>query len=351
MRRTLVFPVLLALASNAAAFNDQHANELVMMTLQTSNIVTKASIGQLLFEGLLRPQPGKLADIVEGQGGLRAKAAWLYLKTAKVVPADFGTDTISAPAGEKTRICAKATYPDDIDPTAVSAYVTGWGLHFGPVPSTHLTGNGTLRTVTGIQGDAMIVMRGPKVDIAYGGDENRIMGRRFTPLQKSRLELTPGEKCLEFLYPYTGTTEWGFPNLVGPKQTKLVRKTPGKAKFVYFAENSPNLQKTLMDPAQPTGRVEVVGDWNNWNTDANSGTVMELFDDGGFVEESSQDAVVGDAVYSRVLTLPRGTHGYAFIVNGAPNLQRDPYEEGSKEVEIKTQLGKFKLRVSTITVE
>ena len=357
MRRipALILAFAACVAPSARAFDDVHANELVMKVLQTSNILTKAAIGQLLYEGLLAPQPGSLAQIVESKGGLRAKAAWTYLHVAKIVPCDFGTDTTTPPAGETAHLYAKVELPDDVDPTAVSAWVSGWGLHWGTPPSSKLGGDAKLKLPTAIQGDAFVVLRGPKVDIAYGGDETRIMarqnGRAFTPLQKSRLLLAPGDRGLGFLFPYSGTTDWGFPNLVGPKAVKMVRKTPGKAKFVFFAENSRLLCKTLVDPNQPMGRVEIVGDWNNFNTDPKSGTILELFDDGGFVEESSQDAVVGDGVYSRVMPLPKGTHAYAFLINGAPNLQRDPYEEGSTMVEIKTQLGKFKVRASTITVE
>lgn len=358
MRRTALVLALAALSATApAAFalNDADANDLVMKVLQTSNPLTKAAIGELLYEGLLQPRPGKLADLVEAEGGLRAKAAWTYLKTAKIVPADFGADTVTPPVGDASQILGRAVYPGDIDPSAVTAWVSGWGLHFGTAPSTKLTGNGTINLRTGIKSPAMVVLRGPKTDIAYGGDERRIMprfaGEPYSPLSKSRLLLKPGENYLTFLFPYSGTTDWGFPNLEGPKATKLVRKTPGKAKLIYFAENSAALQKTLVDPNQPMGRVEVVGDFNNWSTDNNAGTIKELFDDGGMVEDGSTDAVVGDGVYTRTLELPRGTHGYAFLVNGSPNLQRDPYEEGSKIVEIKTQLGKFKVRVSTITVE
>lgn len=355
----LVAALALVLALSAApcawALNDQDANDLILKVLKTSNPLTKAAIGELLYEGLLQPRPGKLADLVAAEGGLRSKAAWTYLKLAKVVPADYGTDTLSPPAGDKTRIKSKVQIPEGVDPTTVSAWVSGWGLHFGPGPSAKLAGDGSLNIATGIQGPAFVVLRGPKVDITYGGDENRIMprlrGQPFSPLEKSRLLLAPGEQCLQFLFPYTGTTDWGFPNLEGPKAVKLNRKTPGKAKLIYFSENSRALTKSLVDPNQPMGRVEVVGDFNKWSTDANVGTIKELYDDGGMVEEGSTDAVVGDSVYTRTLDLPRGTHGYAFLVNGAPNLQRDPYEEGSKIVEIKTQLGKFKIRVSTITVE
>src|SRR5207245_644129 len=121
----------------------------------------------------------------------------------------------------------------------------------------------------------------------------------FTPLEKSRLFLEPGEKCLQFLFPYTATTDWGFPNLVAPKAPRILKKTPGKAKLIYFAENSMDLTLSLVDPNQPRGRVEVVGDFNHWSTDPKDQTQKELFDDGGMVEDGSTDAVVGDGVYTR----------------------------------------------------
>ena len=356
MRRFASLALAALVTTPAAwAFTDQHANDLIMKTLKTSNILTKAAIGELLFEGLLQPRPGKLADIVSSDGGLKSKAAWLYLKTMKIVPGDYGSDTPAPPAGNDKHVHSKVEVPEGVDAKTVTAWVSGWGLHYGPGPSTKLEADGTLKIETGLKKPAMVVVRSPQCDIAYGGDETRIMPRRsgtpFSPLEKSRMVLQPGHNELGFLFPFSGTTDWGFPNLQGPKAVKLLKKTAGKAKFVYFSENSPMLTKSLVDPDQPMGRVEVIGDWNNWSTDANTGTIKELFDDGGMVEDGSQDAVVGDSVYTRVLDLPKGTYGYAFLVNGAPNPQRDPYEEGNKIVKIKTQLGKFDIRVSTITVE
>jgi hypothetical protein len=354
MRRLALLALLIA-PSFSWAFSDQDANELILKVLKTSNPLTKAAIGQLLYEGLLQPRPGMLRDIVSEQGGVRAKAAFQYLKLTKNVTENYGHDASNPPAGSTTKFGGKVTVPDDVDPTTVSAYVTGWGLHHGFPPATKLKGDGSVDMATGVQGDGFVAMRGPKVDIAYCGDTTRIMprheGRTWTPLEKSRMVIAPGELCVSFLFPFTGTSDWGFPNLVDPKEARLVRKTPGKAKLIWFAENSRALTKSLVDPNQPMGRVEVVGDFNGWKTDANSGTIKELFDDGGMVEEGSTDAVVGDGVYTRTLELPKGTHGYAFLINGSPNLVRDPYEEGNKVVEIKTQLGKFKIRVSTITVE
>lgn len=353
--RRLALLVALALPVSAFAFSDQDANDLILKVLKTSNPLTKAAIGQLLYEGLLQPRPGTLHQIVNDIGGLRAKAAFQYLKLTKNIPENYGHDETKPPVGTATTFVGKITVPGDVDPTTVSAYVTGWGLHHGFPPVSKLKGDGSLQVQTGVQGPGFVALRGPKVDIAYAGDLTKIVarheGRAFSPLEKSRMVIAPGQMCVSFLFPYTGTSDWGFPNLIDPKEARLVRKTPGKAKLIWFAENSRALSRSLVDPNQPMGRVEVVGDFNNWTTDANAGTIKELFDDGGMVEEGSTDAVVGDGVYTRTLDLPKGTHGYAFLINGSPNLVRDPYEEGNKQVEIKTQLGKFKIRVSTITVE
>ena len=357
MRRIAAFALVAALTvvPSARAFNDKDANDLILKVVKTNNILTKAAIGQLLYEGLLAPRPGSLGEVIDKVGTLRAKAAFLYLHVAKIIPKDYGHETIPAPAGNATTVKTKVEVPEGVDATSVSAWVTGWGLQYGPPPATKLAADGSLAMPTGVKGPAFIVMRSPQCDIAYGGDENKIMprqrGQPFSPLEKSRLVLAPGDATLGFLFPYTATTDWGFPNLIAPKAVKLLRKTPGKAKFVYFAENSRDLSTSNVDPDQPRGRVEMVGDFNNWSTDPKDGTQKELFDDGGMVEDGSTDAVVGDTAYTRTLDLPRGVHAYAFLINGSPNLQRDPYEEGTTTVQIKTQLGTFKIRVSTITVE
>lgn len=356
MRRLVASALVAGLTLTPAfAFTDKNANDLILKVLTTNNILTKAAIGELLYEGLLQPRPGSLAKIVCDLGGVRSKAAFTYLKVAKIIPGDYGTDSTPPPMGEDVHVTSKIELPEGVDGSKVSAWVTGWGLQYGFPLASRLKADGTLDIKCGIKGPRFVVVRSPQCDIAYGGDETKIMPRQrgtpFSPLEKSRLVLAPGDNALGFLFPYSGTTDWGFPNLVGPKAAKLVKKTPGKAKFVYFAENSADLSATLVDPNQPRGRVEMVGDFNNWSTDPKDGTQKELFDDGGMVEDGSTDAVVGDTAYTRTLDLPKGTHGYAFLVNGSPNLQRDPYEEGNKVVEIKTQLGKFKVRVSTITVE
>jgi hypothetical protein len=359
VNRPLAFAVALLVALSGAtaglALSDRDANELAVKTL-TASVLTKAAIGQLLFEGLLAPQPGTLAEIVQRQGGLRAKAAFAYLKLRKVIPADYGRETVPAPVNATSRLTARVEVPDGVDPTTISAYVTGLGLHYGIPRGIPLAGDATASVPTGVAGAGFLVVRGPKVDIACGGDVDRIRpregGHPWSVLEKSRLEIKPGEdRCVQFLFPFTGTPDWGFPNLVDPKAVRVARKRPGKAHFLYFAENSRALSHTLIDPNQPIGKVEVVGDFNNWSTDPKDGTQKELFDDGGMVEADSTDAVIGDGVYARTLDLPAGTHGYALLINGSPNLTRDPYEEGSKIAEIKTRLGRFKVRVSTITVE
>jgi hypothetical protein len=347
---------LITIASAASAFTDKDAGDLLVKALHTKNLVLKISIGQLLYEGLLVPAPGTLHDIVWRSGSFRAKTAYTALRAMRTISADYGKETILPPAAVTCRVSAKLEVPAGVDPATLKAYVSGWGLHYGTPHAAPVAADGQVSVPTGRKGAGFLVVRGPGVDIAYGGDLNRIQprfrGAPWSPLEKSRFVLESGHDLIvDFLFPFTATPDWGLPNLVAPKAARLDKKTPGKAKFVYFAENSRSLSTTLVDPQQPIGRVEVVGDFNNWNTDPQSGTQMEIWDDGGMVAEGSTDAVGGDGVMTRTLDLPKGTHGYAFLVNGAPVLQRDPYEEGSKIVTIPSQLGNFSIRVSTITVE
>lgn len=136
--------------------------------------------------------------------------------------------------------------------------------------------------------------------------------------------------------------EQGYNGNAGPLQ--LHTKTQGKAKFIFCAEDSWLLRRTLHPDQQPMpyGKVFVTGDWNNFNTviediDPEHGA-KEMFDDGS-IQYPKGDDQIGDGVYTRVLDLPPGEHTYCFIANGVSinelTFEPDPYAERTRTVTIR----------------
>jgi hypothetical protein len=201
--------------------------------------------------------------------------------------------------------------------------------------ATLLTRRSTFSYVVARRKDCDVTLAGKKTALGIGGT--------MQVFQRGRMNLMS-----------LGTHE--KPDMVFGGNMEMKLKSPGKAKFIFCAEDSQVLRTTLSpdNQPQPAGKVFVTGDFNHWSlvtedVDPVNGA-KEMFDDGGLSGATGDDQI-GDGVYSRVLELPPGEHAYAFLVNGiAANgfaLLPDPYGEGSKVVPLPTGAT---VRASVITV-
>lgn len=231
--------------------------------------------------------------------------------------------------------------PPPFEVAGVRVAISGSGLTAGDndFAFTDSTGFAAIRTKE--TGFHYIVARHARYDLTYGGTAtNLAIGGDFIRFQRGRLVIPALGSMVapDFFYPFTGNDL--PPQQITPKKLGLRRKVPGKARFVFFLEDSPILKRTL-DPnqANPAGKVYVTGDFNNFNLtlpDENGlplDSAKELFDEGGFAENSGDD-IGSDGVYTRVLDLEPGEHTYVFLVNGISIFLRDPYEEFSKPVRV-----------------
>jgi len=201
---------------------------------------------------------------------------------------------------------------------------------------TDTTGFASIKTQQ--TGYHFVVARHQTFDITAGGTAaNLIPGGEMQVFQQGRLYIPNVGAALspDFFYPFTGVDS---PPQKVPKKLGMVRKTPGKARFMFIAEDSEILKNTLQPShqPQPLGTVSVTGDWNEFNltqedVDSASGARF-LYDDGSLIHPESGDDIAGDGIYTRVLDLTPGNHTYAFMVNGIFMFYRDPYEETSKQV-------------------
>jgi hypothetical protein len=229
--------------------------------------------------------------------------------------------------------------PPNLTVAGIRVSITGSGLIAGDndFAFTDSTGFATIRTKE--TGFHYIVGRHATYDMGYGGTvANLSLGGPLQVFTRGRLEIPRIGVTVspDFFFPFTGVDA---PPLKPPRQVSVRLKKPGKVRFVYFAEDSPILRRTLApdNMPQPSGKVFVTGDFNNFSlttedVDPVNGA-KELFDDGSFQVPDGDDQI-GDGVFTRVLDLPPGEHTYAFLVNGVGLYSRDPHEEFSKQVVI-----------------
>lgn len=204
---------------------------------------------------------------------------------------------------------------------------------------TDTTGFASIRTQN--PGFHYIVARHALYDIGYGGlVANLAIGGPLQNFQRGRIEVpTPlgAVVTADYLMPFTGNG--ALAGQRAPQAVSVRRKVPGKARFIFFAEDGNVIRRTLRpdNKPQPVGKVFLTGSFNNYNlttedVDPVNGA-KELFDDGSFTVPGGDDQI-GDGVFTRVLDLPPGEHTYMFLQNGIGIFTRDPYEEFSKDVRI-----------------
>ena len=213
--------------------------------------------------------------------------------------------------------------------------------------STTLDETGTGYVLTRRTGYHFLVVRSPQHDIALAGSAHQLAAPQAW--QRGRLFLQPQRDLIEPDLLFTGLTHDIRP---GHHPLMLTPKTPGKARFVFAAEDSEALRESIGPEAglEKPGKVWVTGDWNGFSLVSEEEDPLHgaklLHDDGA---PASGDDQAGDAVFTRVLDLPAGVHAYAFLVSpdGARprRFTRDPYEEGMVVWPLNTGQ-----RVSTISV-
>ena len=174
-------------------------------------------------------------------------------------------------------------------------------------------------------------------------------------LERGRLKMLGSgpQASPDFLFPFTGVQGPDGVTLRSPSTGgaafELERKGAYLARFLFIAEDSPELVRTL-NPQNPMmgGKVFVTGDWSDFSTDPEmtDAGLLEMYDDGSQMMEPG-DAQLGDGIYSRQIKLKPGVHAYAFLVNGHLPYVRDPYEEGHTTVTVKTPDGPRQVEVST----
>jgi hypothetical protein len=230
--------------------------------------------------------------------------------------------------------------PPPFEVAGVRVAISGSGLTAGDndFAFTDSTGFAAIRTKE--TGFHYIVARHGRYDLTYGGTAANLgIGGDFLRFQRGRLVIPALGSMVapDYFFPFTGID--ATPQ-VTPRRVGLRKKVPGKARFVFFLEDSPILKRTFSpDQATPAGKVYVTGDFNNFNLtlpDENGlplDSAKELFDDGSLVENSGDDQGA-DGVFTRVLDLEPGEHTYVFLVNGISIFVRDPYEEFSKSVRV-----------------
>jgi hypothetical protein len=216
--------------------------------------------------------------------------------------------------------------------------LSGSGATTGDNDSGYTDTTGYVSFRTQQTGYHFIVARHQAYDMTVGGTAaNLSISGPMQPFQQGRLLISSPETTVsaDYFYPFTGVNS---PPQQAPKKLRLQQKTAGKARFMFLAEDSSILQRTLAPDQKPTpfGTVSVTGDWNNFNltqedVDPADGAKF-LYDDGSSSLVNSQDTVRGDGVYTRVLDLPPGDHTYMFLINGLTTFVRDPYEEKSVQV-------------------